>query len=187
MNEVTQLLMAFSNGNQEALDRVMPLVYDELRRLAHRHLGRERSDHTLNTTGLVHEAYMKMAGYRAGQDKWQDRSYFFAVASRAMRRILVDYARGRLREKRGGGLQRIDLDEVLLFSEEQSAGLLALDEALERLDVFDERQSRIVEYRFFGGLKTEEIAQVLDISASTVKRDWRVARAWLYREMKQVG
>ena len=175
--DITQLLKTWSSGDREALDELVPLVYDELRQLARRHLANERIDHTLNTTALVHEAYFKLIDIE--RVAWQDRAHFFAMASRSMRRILIDYARARTRQKRGGPREKVSLDEVALFSEEQAEDLIALDQALEELANLDERQSRIVEMRFFSGLTIDETAHVLDISPASVKRDWTVARAWL--------
>lgn len=181
--DVTQLLDDLSGGDQEAMDRLMPLVYDELRRLARAHLADERAGHTLQTTALVHEAYLKLVNLE--RTEWKNRAYFFAVASRAMRRLLIDYARRRKRQKRGGGWQRVTFDEALLVTDLSAEKLIVLDEALTRLAELDERQSRIVEYRFFGGLTIDEVADVMDISPATVKRDWSMARAWLYRVLKK--
>lgn len=180
-NDITQLLVTWSGGDREALDQLVPLVYQELRQLARRHLVKERSDHTLNTTALVHEAYFKLVDIH--QVEWQDRAHFFAMASRAMRRILIDYARARTRHKRGGVQEKVPLDEVALFSEQQADELIALEEALQRLAELDERQSQVVEMRFFGGLTIEETAHVLDLSPASVKRDWTVARAWLNHQL----
>lgn len=180
--EVTQLLLEWSGGDEEALDQLLPVVYDELRRLAHYHLRRERADHTLSTTALVHEAYLKLVDQH--QVDWQNRAHFFAIAAQAMRRILLKYARRRQALKRGAGQVRLSLDKVDLISEARSEELIALDEALSRLEVMDERLGRIVEYRYFGGLTIDETAEVLDLSPATVKRDWRTARAWLYRELQ---
>ncbi len=181
--EVTQLLREISHGDDAALRDVMPLIYEELYQLAHRHLQGERAGHTLNTTALVHEAYLKLVSYEHRGTQWQSRSYFFAVASGAMRRVLVDHARRRNRAKRGGDWKRVPLRESLLVVDDQPAQLLALDEALDRLAQIDERQARIVECRFFGGLNIDEIAEVLAISPATVKRNWSMARAWLFREI----
>lgn len=182
--DVTVLLSDLAKGDPEAASRLMPLVYEELRRIALRHMRRESTDHTLQATALVHEAYLKLVEQRSVE--WQSRAHFFAVASQAMRRILIDHARGSMRDKRGGGQRAIPLDEALVFSPEQSADLLELDVALHRLADFDPRQARIVELRFFGGLSVEEAAAVLGVSPKTVKRDWSVAKAWLHGELKGV-
>lgn len=181
--EITQLLAAASAGDRSALDRVVPLVYDELRRLAHRQLAGERPEHTLNTGALVHEAYLKLAGLE--RLEWRDRAHFFAVAAGAMRRILIDYAVRRRAAKRGGGARHEPLDRVMIAAGERAEELLALDEALERLRALDERQSRVVECRFFAGMSIDETAAALDISPATVKRDWMMARAWLNRELRR--
>lgn len=180
--EVTQLLADWSGGDREALDKLMPLVYDELRRLAHRYMEHERAGHTLQTTALVNEAYLKLINERGM--RWQNRTHFFAVAAQLMRFILVDYARGHTRQKRGGGAEQVELDEALVVAEDRAEELLALDEALKRLAAFDERKSRIAELRFFAGLTVEETAEVLSVSIETVMRDWRLAKAWLQRELK---
>ena len=179
--EVTQLLVAWGSGDQAALDQLMPLVYDELKRLARRHLGRERRGHTLQTTALVNEAYLKLVDQRAVH--WESRAQFFALAAQAMRRILVDHARGRQYLKRGGDAQQVTLDVALLVSTERAADVIALDDALQSLAEFDMRKCRIVELRFFGGLSIEETAQVLEVSPGTVMRDWTLAKAWLQREL----
>jgi RNA polymerase sigma factor (TIGR02999 family) len=182
-HEVTLLLSALSSGDEQAGEKLIPLVYDELRRLARSYMRRERTDHTLQATALVHEAYLKLVEQRS--TNWQSRAHFFGVAAQVMRRILIDHARGHLRQKRGGEYEKVVLDEGLIFSPEQSAELLAVDEALKRLARRDERQARVVELRFFGGLSVEEAAAVLGISPKTVKRDWSVAKAWLYAELKE--
>ena len=179
-HEVTQLLVDWSNGQREALDRLLPLVYDELRKLADRYLRRERSDHTLQATALVHEAYLKLIDQRSVQ--WQNRAHFFGVAAQAMRRILVDHARVHNAAKRGSG-QKISLDEALVVSDERAAELIALDDAMKALEEFDPEKSRLVELRFFGGLSIEETAEVLGISTATVTREWRAAKAWLYQSV----
>lgn len=176
------ILKDWSAGRRESADVLLSLVYDELRKIARRYLRKERSDHTLQPTALVHEAYMKLIDL--SDVSWQDRAHFFAVASSVMRNILVDHARARLAEKRGGEGQRIALEDVVSFSREPDVDLLALDEALNKLAKFDEQQSRLVELRFFGGLTIEETAHVLGISPATVKREWTVAKAWLFRQMK---
>jgi RNA polymerase sigma-70 factor (ECF subfamily) len=181
-HEVTRLLEALSAGNEQALHDLLPLVYGEMRRQAARYLRRERADHTLQPTALVHEAYMRLVDQR--QVRWQNRAHFFGIAAQAMRRILVDHARARERVKRGGPQQKISLTSANLAAEERSVDLIALDEALERLAKLDERQSKVVELRFFGGLTVEETAEVLDISPATVKREWTMAKAWLHAELQ---
>jgi RNA polymerase sigma factor (TIGR02999 family) len=172
-------------GKRELVDQLMPLVYDELRTLAHQRLQFERSGHTLNTTALVHEAYIKLVNQE--RVVWKNRSQFMAVASQAMRRILVDYARRHKADKRGGGTPDVGLDDAPdIMSDERADSLLALDEALTRLTDIDERQSKIVECRFFGGMSIEETARFLEISPATVKREWSIARAWLFRELREV-
>ncbi|HEY8257714.1 MAG TPA: ECF-type sigma factor [Gemmatimonadales bacterium] len=166
---------------QEEIDRMLPVVYDELRRIAHRQLRGERSDHTLETTALVHEAYLKLS--RLDRIEWRDRGHFLAAAAGAMRRILVDYAVARRAEKRGGERRRVPLDDIIILADDRAQELLALDEALRRLALESERAARIVEWRFFGGMTVEETAQVMEISPATVKREWTVARAWLNREL----
>jgi RNA polymerase sigma-70 factor, ECF subfamily len=182
-SDVTGLLEEFAGGDAGALDRLFPLVYEELQRVAHGQMHRERADHTLDTTALVHEAYLKLVRHPPRVD-WQSRIHFFAVAARAMRQILVNHARARGRAKRGGDATQISLDEAVVMPEARAEELLALDEALERLQAMDARQSRVVELRYFGGLTIEEAAQVLNVSVVTVKRDWTTARAWLYREVR---
>lgn len=180
--QVTKLLRDWRNGDQSALDKLLPLVYDELRRLAGHYLRGERHGHTLQTSALVHEAYLLLAGQEID---WQNRSHFFGVASQAMRRVLVDYARSRNYQKRGGQVRHIALDEAVNLAEERAAEVIALDEALESLTKFDPRKSRVVELRYFGGLSVEETAEVLGISTVTVMRDWSTAKAWLLREMSR--
>lgn len=178
---ITDLLLQASVGDTSAMDRLFPLVYDELRRVARRALRGEHADHTLGTTGLVHEAYLKLIDQtRVG---WRDRAHFFAVAALAMRRILVDYARRHRRAKRGGGASAITLDESVVSLHERADNLVALDDALTRLSELNPRLSRIVECRFFGGLTEEEIAEALGVTTRTVKRDWIKARGWLYQEL----
>lgn len=181
--EVTQLLIAWSNGDQAALDQLMPLVYGELRRMAKRYMAGQSPEHTLQTTALIHEAYLKLVGHKEKQ--WQNRLHFFGVAAQAMRCILVDYARSRHAAKRGGETRAISLDEAAMVTEDQTAELVALDDALNRLAEVSPRQSRLVELRYFGGLSVEETAEVLKVSAETVTRDWRMAKAWLLRELQQ--
>jgi RNA polymerase sigma-70 factor, ECF subfamily len=178
---ISHLLQRWSRGDRVALDELMPLVYGELRRIAHRQLAQQRAGHTLQTTALLHEAYLRLAGQE--EKHWENRAHFFAVAAQAMRHILVDYARAQQREKRGGGAQRLSLDEALTMSAEQGRELVALDDALTDLAKLDERQSRVVELRFFGGLSEAEIADVLQISQRTVSSDWHLARAWLLRQL----
>jgi len=183
-NEVTQLLIDWSNGDSRAIDKLMPLVYRELRQLARRYLKGEREGHTLQTTALVHEAYLKLIDQK--RVRWQSRAHFFAIAAQAMRRILVDHARNRLAAKRGGNEQKISLDEgVIDVSDERASGLVALDEALKRLAERDPQKSQLVELRFFGGLSIEETAEAMGVSTATVIRQWRMAKAWLYKEVSQ--
>lgn len=185
-NEVTQLLNDVGRGDRLALDRLLPLVYDGLRRAARAQLRNERAGHTLNTSALVHEAYLKLVDQR--EVVWENRNHFFAVAATAMRRILVSYARGRRRQKRGGGAAVVNLDDAPeIAAEDRSEDVLALDEALTKLAVEHERAARVVECRFFAGLSIEETAAALNISAITVKRDWTLARAWLQRELESGG
>lgn len=181
-NEVTQLLLDWGNGDKAALDKLVPVVYQELRRLAGYYMRRERPGHTLQTSALVNEVYMRLVDYR--QMRWQSRAHFFAVAAQAMRRILVEHARKRHVAKRGGGAVQVSFDEAATVSEKQAADLIALDDALTSLEAIDPRKSRIVELRYIGGLNIEEAAEVLDISPATVQREWRAAKAWLYREIK---
>ncbi len=179
--DVTELLVNWSNGDQQALQELTPLVYDELRRLAGRYLRRERPDHTLQSTDLVHEAYLRLIDQRSV--RWQNRAHFFAIAAQLIRRILVDHARSRHALKRGAAPLRLTLDEALASSQGHDLDLVALDEALQNLARLDTQQSRIVELRFFGGLSIEETAEALRISPATVKRDWTTAKAWLYRDL----
>jgi len=178
--EVSQLLIAWKNGDGTALERLMPLVYDELHALASRHLRGERPDHTLQTTALIHEAYLRLVGADVA---WEGRGHFLAVAAQTMRRILVDHARGRSRAKRGGGERPVSLDEALVVSPDRGADVLALDEALARLSTLDERKARAVELHYFGGLTYDETAAALQVSAATVDRELRFAKAWLFREL----
>ncbi len=180
-HEVTQLLLDWSKGNQTALNKLMPLIYRELRRLAHQYLSKERTGHTMQTTDLVHEAYLRLVDQR--RVRWQNRSHFFGVAAQLMRRILVDHARRHKRVKRGGDTTIVSLDEVAVVSPQSSVDLLALDEALKRLAEIDQRKATIVELRFFGGLEVKETAAFLEISEITVMRDWKMAKAWLHREL----
>jgi len=180
-HEVTQLLLDWSRGDQAALEKLMPLVYKELRRLAHNHLKKERPGQTLQTTDLVHEAYLKLVNQRSV--RWQNRAHFFGISAQLMRRILVDRARGHKRIKRGGGALLVSLDETAIMLRQPGFDMLALDEALNKLAEIDGRKARIVELRFFGGLDVEETAAFLSISEITVKRDWKMAKAWLHREL----
>ena len=179
--EVTQLLVAWRNGDLNARDELMPLVYEELHRLAQLHMSRERPEHTLQTSALVNEAFLRLADQRDVQ--WQSRAHFIGLAGQMMRRILVDYARNRGYAKRGGTALKVSLEEQLIVSDERSAEVVALDDALQSLARFDERKSRLIELRFFGGLSIEETAEVLGVSPGTVMRDWTLAKAWLRREM----
>ncbi|CAN5210469.1 sigma-70 family RNA polymerase sigma factor [soil metagenome] len=180
--EITEMLKACSGGNREAMDNLVPLVYEELRRQAHRYIKRERSNHTLQTTALVHEAYLRLIEQHFVD--WQSRAHFFGMAANMMRRILVNYAVNRHRDKRGGADENLPLEEGLqVAAEERDVNLLALDKALNELAELDERQARIVELRYFSGLNIEETAEVLNISPATVKRDWTMAKAWLRSEL----
>ncbi|MEO5717451.1 MAG: sigma-70 family RNA polymerase sigma factor [Chthoniobacterales bacterium] len=181
-DQATRLLVDWGRGDPAAAERLMPLVYDELRMLARSYLQRERPDHTLQATGLVHEAYMRMVDQTTAT--WQNRAHFFWLAAQAMRRILVEHARRHRAEKRGGGLEKVELDEELSPAAGRSVDLLALDEALNKLAQLRPQQSQIVELRFFGGMTIEEVAEVLAVSSRTVKREWRMARAWLRRAMQ---
>lgn len=181
--EITQLLLAWGKGDEEAFDRLMPLVYDEMRKIARRYMSRQRPDHTLQTTALVNEAYLRLID--SSKVQWQNRAHFYAISAQLMRRILVDFARARTNQKRGGGAQKVVLDEALTLTSEPGADLIALDDALNELAKLDRRQSQIVELRYFGGLSEDETAEILDISARTVRRDWSLARAWLYRQLNQ--
>lgn len=178
--DVTQLLSQWTDGDPRALDALLPLVYDELRRLARSYLQRERSDHTLQSTALVHEAYLRLVDQNVS---WQNRAHFFGIAAQMMRRILVDHARGRNSAKRGEGVCKVTLDEEIARAGQRDLDVIALDEALTNLARFDPQQSRIVELRFFAGLSIEDTSEILKISPATVKRDWAMAKAWLFREM----
>ncbi|HET6959207.1 MAG TPA: sigma-70 family RNA polymerase sigma factor [Vicinamibacterales bacterium] len=181
---VTQLLVQWQNGDQKALDSLIPLVYQELRAIAGRYLSRESPSHTLQSTALVHEAYFKLIGQR--RVRWQNRAHFFGIAAQMMRRILIDHARHQARDKRGGPAPKLSLDDAMATAEaEADIDLLALDDALTALAQIDPRGAQIIELRFFSGLSLEETAEVVGVSAGTVKRDWSAARAWLYREMRQ--
>lgn len=178
--EVSLLLRAWSDGDRQALDKLTPIVYEELRRLARHYMRGEQPGHSLQTTALVNEAYLRLVDYK--RMRWQNRAHFFAVSAQAMRRILVDHARRR-NLKRGRGLQRVSLDDTAVIAAEREADLVKLDDALRALAEADPRKARVVELRFFGGLSVEEVAEVLKVSPVTVMRDWSTARAWLYREM----
>ena len=182
--QITQLLMQWKQGDEEAPRVLLPLVYDELRRLARHHLKSERPDHTLQSTALVHEAYLRMV--KPGSPQLESRGYFFALASQLMREILVDYARKRRAAKRDGG-ERLTLDEAAELSKSKGVDVLALDDALKELAKLSPRQSRIVELKFFGGLSIGEVSEVLDVSPATVERDWGVARVWLHREISRMA
>lgn len=180
-HEITQLLRAWSAGDSQALEKLTPLVYEELHRAAQRYMARERPDHTLQTTALINEVYLRLVDLR--DVAWQDRAHFFAMCARMMRRILTDFARSRRYLKRGGNAARVPFDEALFAGREAPAGLMAVDDGLKALAKFDERKSRVVELRFFGGLSAEETAEVLQVSVETIHRDWRLAKAWLLREL----
>jgi len=181
--EITRLLIDWRGGDQAALEQLIPLVHEELRRLARRHMAHERVGHTLQATALVNEAFVRLIDVR--QVKWQDRAHFFAMSSRLMRRILVDFARSKGYQKRGGGAQKVSFDEALVVATEPGQDLVALDDALTALAAFDGRKAQVVEMRFFGGLSVEETAEALNVSVDTVMRDWKLAKAWLLRELKQ--
>lgn len=180
-HDVTQLLHQWSNGNEQALTSLLPIIYEELRKVAHQYLHRERAEQTLETTALVHEAYLKLVDQRSVS--WQNRAHFFAIAAQAMRRILIDNARKRSAAKREG--QKISLDDVAVLSSDRAEHLLALDEALQKLEKLDPQQSKIVELRYFGGLTIEETSEAMDLSPATVKREWAMARAWLYSSLNE--
>lgn len=182
-NEVTQLLVAWGHGDQNALDQLMPLVYSELHRLAHRYIRKERPGHTLQTSALLNEAFMRLVDQK--DVTWKSRAHFFAIAAQMMRRILVDYARSRRYAKRGGDAQQVTFDEELAVSRQRSADILGLHDALNELATIDERKSKIVELKFFGGLTTEETAEVLGVSPGTVMRDWSLSKAWLRLAMSK--
>lgn len=183
--QITHLLIDWSKGDDLALEQLMPLVYEELHKMARRYMRQQPSGHTLQTTELIHEAYLKIA--KSDEQNWQNRAHFFGVAAKAMRHILVDYARSKSRNKRGGWQKRVTLADDVAVSSNNSREILALDDALKNLEQIDKRRSRVVELRFFGGLKTEEIAEILKISPETVKRDWQFARTWLMRELASTG
>jgi RNA polymerase sigma-70 factor (ECF subfamily) len=183
--DITQLLAAWSSGDRDAFERLVPLVYAELKRIARRHMFRESDGHILQTTALVHEAYLKLAATPGA--KWQDRAHFFAVSSQQMRRILVDAARMRLRKKRGADAQMVSLDDAPALSASRAAEFVALDDALNELFNLDPRRSRVVEMRYFGGMSVDEAAEVLNVSPATVLRDWNAAKAWLYTQLNRTG
>jgi RNA polymerase sigma factor (TIGR02999 family) len=180
--DITDLILEARHGNRNALDQLFPLIYEELRRVAHRALHRERASHTLSTTALVHEAYLRLVDQERAS--WNDRAHFLALAATAMRRILVDYARRQKRLKRGGVRRAVTLDDAMLVADQRADTLLALDEALSGLGTLNQRLSRVVECRFFGGLTTEETAAALQVTTRTVERDWQKARAWLYAQLR---
>jgi RNA polymerase sigma factor (TIGR02999 family) len=182
-HEVTQLLIQWSNGDKAALDKLMPLIYDQLRRLAHHYMSHERAGHTLQTTAVVNEAYLRLVNRK--HVHWQNRAHFFAIAAHLMRTILVDHARSHAYVKRGGGAHKIALDEAMVVSQQRAAEVVAVDEALKLLAEIDPDQSRIVELRFFGGLTIEETGEVLRRSPATIKREWSTAKAWLYHELSK--
>lgn len=180
-DKLTGLLLEWKEGDPSALEKLTPLVYNELRRIAHRYVRRERNGHTLQTTALVHEAYLRLAGEQ--QADWQNRAHFFAVTAQIMRHILIDHARRRRYAKHGGNNVHVHLDEVELMTPQRADELVALDEALQEFTELDPRKARVVELRYFGGLNLEETAEVLDVSVMTVRRDWRAAKAWLFRRV----
>ena len=184
-DQVTRLLANWGQGDEAALEKMTPIVYDELRRLAHRYMQGQRPDHTLQTTALVNEAYLRLVDQTT--PSFANRSHFFAVAATAMRQILVNHAKAQQRQKRGGGASKVDLDTAALISPEQTKTVLDVDEALERLAELDSRKAQVVELKYFGGLNQDEIAEVLKISIVTVRRDWLFARAWLYTELQNVA
>ena len=185
IQHVTRLLRAWGQGEDAALEELLPLVHQELRRLARRYMFGERPGHTLQTTALVNEAYLRRVNSR--QVNWQNRAHFFAISAQLMRRILVDYARARGSQKRGGGVPKVTLDEELMAPQEKGQDLVALDDALKALAHIDPRKCKVIELRFFGGLSVDETAEVLKISPDTILRDWRLAKAWLAREMRKTG
>ncbi|HLF85375.1 MAG TPA: sigma-70 family RNA polymerase sigma factor [Blastocatellia bacterium] len=184
-DDVTQLLLDWSGGDRNALDKLMPLVYADLRQIARRYMRSERADHTLQTTALVHEAYVRLVNQN--RVSWKNRAHFLAIAAQMMRRILIDHARSYRYQKRGGGALNLSLDEAAVLSREQASEMIALDHALTSLEKFDPRKSRVVELKFFGGLTTEETAAALEVSKRTVESDWNFAQAWLYREMSSAA
>jgi RNA polymerase sigma factor (TIGR02999 family) len=183
--QITKLLLAWGQGDETALEKLIPLVYQELHKLAHRYIAREQSDHTLQTTALVNEAYLRLIDQKRVQ--WQNRAHFFAISAQLMRRILTDFARSRNYLKRGGGARQVSFDEVLTISKERDTDLVALDDALNALAAIDPRKSQVVELRFFGGLSVEETAEVLKVSPDRVMRDWKLAKVWLLRQLSKEG
>ena len=183
--EITQLLLTWSKGDESALDQLIPLVYPELRRMARAYMGRENSEHTLQTSALINEAYLRLVNQQ--QVEWQDRAHFFAVAAQIMRHILVDHARKYRRDKRGGGTEHVPLDDIAVACDERATELMALDDALNRLAALDARKSQIVELRFFGGLTVDETAEVMKLAPITIMREWRAAKAWLGREVSAIN
>jgi RNA polymerase sigma factor (TIGR02999 family) len=181
--EVTRLLLAWRQGKQDALDELIPIVYEQLRQQAHRSLQREQKGHSLQTTALINETFLRLVD--CDKVSWKNRAHFFAITAKMMRHVLVDYARSRRSQKRGGGLEKTTLDQKLTFSIARNSDLVALDDALNELELIDQRRSRVVELRFFGGLSIEETAEVLGVSPDTVVRDWRLAKVWLAREVKK--
>ena len=182
-HDLTQLLIDWSHGDQAALDKLIPVVDQELRRLAHRYMNRERPGHTLQTTALVNEAFVRLVNRNV---QWQSRTHFFGIAAQLMRTILVDHARSHACAKRGGGAAKLELDEAMVVSSQKAAEVVALDDALKQLALIDPQQSRIVELRFFGGLTIEEVAEVMRLSPATIKREWSTAKAWLYHELSKI-
>lgn len=182
-DEVSQLLLNWSNGDQKALDELIPVVYQELHRLAHYYMRRERPGQTFQTTALVDEAYLRLVNYK--RMRWQNRAHFFAIAAQVMRRILVEHARSRDSAKRGAGAQKVSLEETAIVSQGRSAEVIAVNDALIDLETWDPRKGKIVELRFFGGLNIEETAEVMKISTTTVQREWRAAKAWLHRALSE--
>lgn len=182
-HDVTQLLQAWSAGNEGALAKLMPLVYEEMHRAARHYMAGERSEHTLQTTALINEVYLRLVDFQ--QISWQNRAQFFGICAQLMRRILIDFARSRRNQKRGGDVFHLPLDEALIVSSEPRADLIALDDALKALAAVDDRKSRVIELRFFGGLSVQETAEVLKVSPETVMRDWRLAKVWLLRELRE--
>ena len=181
--EITGLLQEWKNGDGTAVDRLFPLVYDELKRQARNYLNNERANHTLQPTALVHEVYLRLV--KLNQMKWEDRTHFYAISATTMRRILVDHAREIAADKRGGAMQRITLENLYISNEKKATDLLELDEALTKLAEIEERKAQVVEMNFFGGLNQKEIAEVLQVTEKTVQRDWQFAKLWLYRELKE--
>src|ERR1051326_4069683 len=179
---VTSLLLAWRAGDPAAFDELIPIVYDELRRIARRHMARERPSHTLETTALINEAYLRLVDIK--RIEWQDRTHFMAMAARTMRRVPIEAARARQKQKRGGGMERVTLDEGLILAPDRAPDVLALDDALKELEAVSPRKAQVVELRFFAGFTNAEAAHVLHVSEDTVRRDWRLARAWLFRELK---